>query len=259
MSWRTKRSPRCSYCYVQGHSRNNCPTAKQNAAAGDTHAQRVVERAAIKKCSYCSGTDHTKATCEKLYNDDHLRAQKEWVGILGAVEAIKETKIGPGAFVYGPLMFYANSMPQSENEYELVNYTITELGKTRTHWFTSESTSIFRCSTLAESSNPRYEFRQVIPVPGFYDAVASLKTEFVAGQAEWLRENADNGYNRIVEGRNNLKELTQVIVPASDEEVNACVDKLLAMKPEILNHPDRKAYQRAVRAANKAKKAEQGE
>lgn len=251
-----KRSPRCSYCYNQGHTRNHCPTAKQQAAAGDSYAQRVIERAAVKKCSYCNGTDHIKTTCEKLYRDDHDRAQKEWVGILGAVECIKNLKLAPGAFVYGPMMFYTNSMPDQDRSYELVNYTVTDLTKIRTNYFTSENTSMIRCSTLAEPTDPRFEFRTIVPIPGLYEAVATLQTEFPEGQKQWLRDNDASGYDRVLSGRKNLQELTQVILPASDEEVVSTVQRLLDLKPEILKHSDRKAYQKAVRAAKKAEKGE---
>lgn len=251
-----KRSPRCSYCYNQGHNRNNCPTAKQAAANGDTYAQRVVERAAVKKCSYCNGTDHTKTTCEKLYRDDHDRAQKEWAGMVGVIEVIKNLKLATGAFVYGPMMFYSNSMPDSDGSYELVNYTVTDFLKARPSYFTNEATSLIRCDTLAEPTEARNEFRKTIPVPGLYEAVATMKAEFPEGQKQWLRDNDAQGYTRIMSGRKNLKELTQVILPATDEEVDKAVNQILSGKPEILKHPDRKSWQRAIRAAKKAEKGD---
>jgi len=251
-----KRSPRCSYCYNQGHNRNNCPTAKQAAANGDTYAQRVVERAAVKKCSYCNGTDHTKTTCEKLYRDEHDRAQKEWTGMVGVAEVIKNLKLATGAFVYGPMMFYSNSMPDSDHSYELVNYTVNDLVKIRPSYFTNEASSLIRCATLAEPTEARNEFRTTIPVPGLYEAVATMQAEFPEGQKMWLRDNDANGYTRVMSGRQNMKDLTQVILPATDEEVNKAVNVILGSKPEILKHPDRKSYQRAIRAAKKAEKGE---
>lgn len=254
MSWnKTKRSPRCSYCYQQGHARNHCPTAKQQAAAGDGYAQKVVERGTTKKCSYCGSTEHIKTVCEKKHSDEVLQARKEWVGILAAVECVKQYKLGAGAFVYGPLMYYANALPETDTLYELVNYTITDIKASRPSYFTSETTSMIRCETLAESQNNNYSFRNLIPIPGFYEAVVCLKTEYVDGQKEWLRSNQAGGYSGVIDGRRNLKELTQVILPATDEEVDKVVNSLLAIKPEILNYPDRKSYQKAMRALKKEK------
>lgn len=251
---RIKRAPRCSFCYNQGHTRNNCPTAKQQAANGDSYAQKVVERAAVKKCSYCNDSTHTKATCDKLYTDERSRAEKHWVGILGIIECIKELKLAEGAFVYGPMTYYHTSMPSREEDYELINYSVSNV-KVRQERTDQEAVAVFSCETLAEPSQEGVRsFRNYVSAPGLYEAVATLKTEYEQGQMAWLRNNDAGGYDRVLDGRRNLKELTTVLVPATDEAVNAAVNKLLTGKPEILKHPDRKSYQKAERAAKKAEK-----
>ena len=249
---RTKRSPRCSYCYTTGHTRNNCPTAKQEAASGNEFAKKVVERAAIKKCSYCNDTTHTKTTCEKFYSDQKDRAQKLWVGALGIVDCIKSLRLAEGAFLYAPMTYYSNQTPSRENEdYELINFTIekVELRSDRTD---NEFLSAFKCNTLAEPMGENRSWRNWIPAPGLYEAVVNLQTEYTEGKRLWLRENDASGYSRIMDGRSNLKDQTQVLVPASDEAVNAAVNRILQQKPDILKHPDRKSYQKAMRAAKKA-------
>lgn len=247
------RPIRCSYCYTQGHSRNNCPTAKQSAANGDAYAQRVIERSKVKQCSYCHHTDHTKATCEKLYSDERLKVERKWCGVLGLIEVIREKKIAAGAFLYGPVAYHGG-MPDEDTSYESINYCIEEI-KIRQEKTDREHSSMVRYNTLAE---PKYEterFCGYAPMPHLYDAVYNLETEFKAGKEGWLRNNAAYGYKRMEDARARLSMETEVIVPAEDITVSNTIVELLAMKPLILKSNDRKTYQKQQRAANKAEKA----
>jgi len=248
------RTIRCSYCYGQGHSRNNCPTAKQAAQSGDSYAQKVVERSKVKQCSYCRNTDHTKATCEKLYVDERLAAERKWCGVLGLIEVVKSKKIAAGAFIYGPVSYYGG-MPDEEGCYEFINYCIEEVS-TRNGRTDREHTPVIKYSTLAEPTVANTHFRGWAPMPDLYNAVHDLQTEFTAGKSDWLKANETHGYMRAITGRQRLANETVVLVPAEDAAVEQLVSDLLSLKPLILKSDDRKSFQRAQRAENKAKKVD---
>ena len=76
---RYRRSPRCSWCYREGHTKNHCPEIKQAAADGDAWAIRKVEEQKEKvknrKCSYCHEKGHNKRGCSKLKSDKALYEQ----------------------------------------------------------------------------------------------------------------------------------------------------------------------------------------
>ena len=76
---RYRRSPRCSWCYKEGHTKNHCPEIKKAAAEGDAWAIRQVERqkksVSNRQCSYCGETGHNKRGCSKLKADKALYEQ----------------------------------------------------------------------------------------------------------------------------------------------------------------------------------------
>ena len=76
---RYRRSPRCSWCYKEGHTKNHCPEIKEAAANGDAWAIRQVERqkksVSNRQCSYCGETGHNKRGCSKLKADKALYEQ----------------------------------------------------------------------------------------------------------------------------------------------------------------------------------------
>ena len=76
---RYRRSPRCSWCYKEGHTRNHCPEIKKAAAEGDAWAIRQVEKqkksVSNRQCSYCGETGHNKRGCSKLKADKALYEQ----------------------------------------------------------------------------------------------------------------------------------------------------------------------------------------
>ena len=61
---------------------------------------------------------------------------------------------------------------------------------------------------------------------------------------------------RAITGRQRLANETVVLVPAEDAAVEQLVSDLLSLKPLILKSGDRKSFQRAQRAENKAKKVD---
>ena len=64
---RHRRASTCRYCYGSGHTKRACPQMRNDAAGGDSYAQNMVERYAVRaksrKCSYCSEGGHNKAGC----------------------------------------------------------------------------------------------------------------------------------------------------------------------------------------------------
>ena len=64
---RHRRASTCRYCYGSGHTKRACPQMRKDAAGGDSYAQNMVERYAVRaksrKCSYCSEGGHNKAGC----------------------------------------------------------------------------------------------------------------------------------------------------------------------------------------------------
>lgn len=76
---RYRRSPRCSWCYKEGHTKNHCPDIKQAAAEGDAWAIHQIEkqkaRVKNRQCSYCHEKGHNKRSCVKLKADKALYEQ----------------------------------------------------------------------------------------------------------------------------------------------------------------------------------------
>ena len=76
---RYRRSPRCSWCYKEGHTKNHCPEIKQAAAEGDVWAIHKIEeqkaRVKNRQCSYCHEKGHNKRSCVKLKADKALYEQ----------------------------------------------------------------------------------------------------------------------------------------------------------------------------------------
>ena len=76
---RYRRSPRCSWCYKEGHTKNHCPEIKKAAAEGDAWAIRKVEeqkeRVKKRQCSYWHEKGHNKRSCPKLKSDKALYEQ----------------------------------------------------------------------------------------------------------------------------------------------------------------------------------------
>ena len=76
---RYRRSPRCSWCYKEGHTKNHCPEIKKAAENGDAWAIRQVEKqkksVSNRQCSYCGETGHNKRGCSKLKADKALYEQ----------------------------------------------------------------------------------------------------------------------------------------------------------------------------------------
>jgi hypothetical protein len=226
---------------------------KTEAAAGDSYAQRYLEQSAVKQCSYCSGTDHNKATCEKKFTDDRRDALCQWEGLTAAINIVKHKKIGAGAFIYGPVIHRWNHAPRNgaegqPNNYDVVNYTIKEFTLTANN-AVSEFEGAYTFETLAEPSNGNY-FKGTVPLPGLSGEV--FKAPDSIGRSEWFRRN-DARYD--YESRQILIESFDVLLEASEEEVNKAVAHLQSQKPMIVDYEDIKEYNSAKRklAAQKKK------
>ena len=82
---RYRRSPRCTYCYTQGHTRRACPKMRADAAAAiakpaserSYNDDRVIERASHyatansgpRTCGYCNTSGHNVKGCTVRKND----------------------------------------------------------------------------------------------------------------------------------------------------------------------------------------------
>ena len=248
-----KRKARCGYCWQEGHNRTSCPKMKMEAAAGDSYAQRSLERSAVKQCSYCSGTDHNKATCERKFGDDRRDALCQWTGLTAAIEIVKRKKLGAGAFIYGPVMHRWNSAPRNNadgqpNNYDMVNYTIKEFTLTGNS-AVSEFEGVYTFETLAEPSAGNY-FKGTVPLPGLSREISNAPDSI--GRTEWFRRN-DARYDH--DSRMILADNFDVLLEASEEEVNKAVAHLQSQKPMIVDYEDIKEYNSAKRklAAQKKK------
>ena len=108
-----KRTVRCSYCHESGHNKSSCP---QYAArieeirqeSGDDHyavaaydrkkAKRKA-KAKDRKCSYCEGQGHNRATCPEL-RANILESQVKTAAFRKAMyERMKALGVGIGAVI----------------------------------------------------------------------------------------------------------------------------------------------------------------
>ena len=100
---RYRRSPRCSWCYKEGHTKNHCPEIKQAAAEGDAWAIHKIEeqKAKVKnrQCSYCHEKGHNKRTCPKLKADKTLYEQVVQTFHKERQEAMSEKGITVGSLI----------------------------------------------------------------------------------------------------------------------------------------------------------------
>lgn len=259
-----KRKPRCGWCYQLGHNRTSCPDMKKEAENGNAFAKERLERSKIKKCSYCKSEEHTKATCDVKFNDDLNDGWKTWAGINAALEVIKQKKIGKGAFIYGPIMHRWSELPRnvldrdgvSKPNYELINFVITH-SHLDVDNVNNECTGHFSYQTLAEPEDPTVRLKYTYSIPGFFKAVESLPDAFERGKARWLAANKSNNWDDTLNSsRKSSDELCQVIVEAPQEEIDALVNSLLALKPTIVDFTDRKAYQTELRRLKKNEKTD---
>ena len=100
---RYRRSPRCSWCYKEGHTKNHCPEIKKAAAEGDAWAIRQVEeqKAKVKnrQCSYCHEKGHNKRSCVKLKADKVLYEQVVQTFHKERQEAMSEKGVTVGSLI----------------------------------------------------------------------------------------------------------------------------------------------------------------
>ena len=100
---RYRRSPRCSWCYKEGHTKNHCPEIKKAAAEGDAWAIHKIEeqKAKVKnrQCSYCHEKGHNKRTCPKLKADKTLYEQVVQTFHKERQEAMSEKGITVGSLI----------------------------------------------------------------------------------------------------------------------------------------------------------------
>lgn len=237
---------------------------KKEAENGNQFAKDRLERSKIKKCSYCKSEEHTKATCDTKFNDDLNDGWKVWTGINAAIEVIKQKKIAKGAFIYGPIMHRWSDLPRNvtsndtsvKPNYELINFVISDAhmdGDSVTH----ECYSHFSYQTLAEPEDPTVRLKSTYSIPGFFRAVESLPDEYQRGKNGWLTSNKSNNWDDALNSsRKSSEELCQVLVEAPQEEVDSLVNKLLGLKPTIVDFTDRKSYQTELRRLKKNDKTD---
>ena len=108
-----KRTVHCSYCHDRGHNKSSCPehaehVEKLRALHGDDYyavrsfdAKKAKRKASAKarKCSYCSGAAHNRASCPELR--DHIRESQAKNAAFRQViyERMKALGIGVGTIV----------------------------------------------------------------------------------------------------------------------------------------------------------------
>lgn len=111
---RHRRSPRCTYCHTQGHTKRACPTVKEQAAAArlkpaaerDWLEQRAIERvdrykevSSSRSCSYCNTSGHNAKGCSTR-KDDIIYATSQLVSFRKKfLQALKTHGLGIGAIV----------------------------------------------------------------------------------------------------------------------------------------------------------------
>lgn len=263
MSWTVKRKARCGWCYQEGHNRNACPQMRQDAANGSEYAKERLERAKIKKCSYCKGEDHIKTTCNVKFLDDLNHGWGVWAGLSAAINIVQTKKIATGAFIYGPINHRWSDLPHESRDrngnmkpnYIMANFSVEKVEIEQSN-ILDESASHFRYTTLAEPEDPSIRLKAGYSLPGFYNEVRRLDPSFQRGIDYWLKRNSSNEWH---EGHKNSEELCQVLVEAPQEEVDKVVNNLLASKPLIVDFTDRKEYASAKRKADKAKNIQTSE
>jgi hypothetical protein len=241
-----KKKIRCGYCRGEGHNRNNCPSMKASAAEGDSYAINSLERAKLKRCSYCKEDGHTKATCEKAFNDQRNDGLARWAGLNAAANVVSKYKLASGAFIFGPVFrrweSYMNETPAPN--YEMANYYITRVLVDGTT-VRNENSPGFSYDTLTDFQNI---CSTKTNLPFFNEEICALDKKFDTGKEIWL---SDNQYRGSDITRKRYNESFNVLVEASQEEVEKTVAEILKQKPDIVDFDDRKSYQSAMRAKNK--------
>ena len=247
----SKRQARCSYCWQTGHNRTSCPKMKAEAANGDSYAKRLLESSSVKQCSYCRGTDHNKAGCDKLFSDQRNEGLVKWAHLNAMINVIKNKKIANGAFIYGPIIHRWHDTPYNlssgePGNYDLGNYCVK-------HVEYNDSTPYSPCygfETLVEPSGDARYFRTSLPLPGIYNEVRKLSSTMKEASDAWI--NHTDRYSSAMGGINFVyEENYNVLVEASDEEVNKAVESLLMEKPVIVDFTERKLYQSEMRKRKK--------
>ena len=108
-----KRTVRCSYCYESGHNKSSCPkyAAKieeiRQESGDDHYAVAAYDRKKAKrkakakdrKCSYCEGQGHNRATCPEL-RANILESQAKTATFRKAMyERMKALGVGVGTVI----------------------------------------------------------------------------------------------------------------------------------------------------------------
>lgn len=215
---------------------------KAKAAEGNTYAIQSIERAKVKRCSYCVQEGHTKATCDTKFKDDRTNGLIVWTGLNAAANVVAKYKLAPGAFIYGPVLHRWETSMETEPKpnYEMANYYATRVLVSEES-VRNEHYSGFAYDTLTE-------FEKICnsktPLPFFYEEILALDNKFEEGRRLWLYENRYTGRDSA---RRLYNESFNVLVEASQEEVEKTVAEILSKKPDIVDFNDRKAYQSTVR------------
>ena len=137
---RSRRSPRCSWCYKEGHTKNHCPEIKQAAAEGDAWAIRKVEeqkaRVKNRQCSYCHEKGHNKRSCPKLKADKVLYEQ-----VVQTFHKERQEVMSEKGITVGSLVRWTNKSLQRTDRLE----TIAMI--TKIHTKTGKKDQYFRVPT----------------------------------------------------------------------------------------------------------------
>jgi hypothetical protein len=227
---------------------------KAEAQNGDGYAQRALERAKTKQCSYCHATDHNKANCQERFNDERLQALCRWTALNAAINVIKDKKIAEGAFIYGPILHRWSTVPidateyNKEANYTMGNYSIKEM-ILNIDSVNGEFEGAFTYDTLTEAEGNAW-FKRALPLPCLSKEMQRMPDS--VGRKKWFSNN-DSRYD--YQGRDIYDESFNVLVEAPQEAVDNLVEKLKAMKPLIVDFEDMKQYNSAKRKEKKKENA----
>ena len=122
---RYRRSPRCSWCYNVGHTKNHCPETKKAAAEGDAWAIRQIEqqKASVKnrECSYCREKGHNKRGC-KSRKADRIIFDK----ICSRFQADRVKQLKEKGVTVGSLVSYKSSYGERKPTIAVITKITTE-------------------------------------------------------------------------------------------------------------------------------------